>query len=88
MIIPPLLCSFLPSPCQDLNALFLEMIPALQPESLRMLTAHVARTANVAASDPGLPVGEVQKALGIGVGAAMGGEPARCWAWAGLGLLG
>ena len=50
---------------QDLNALFRELLPDLTPESGRMLIAHVARTANVSAADPGLPVAEVQRALGI-----------------------
>ena len=50
---------------QDLNSLFREVIPDLTPEMGRMLVAHVAKTANVSASDPGLPVSEVQRALGV-----------------------
>ena len=30
-----------------------------------MLVAHIARTANVCATDPGLPVSEVQRTLGV-----------------------
>ena len=52
-------------PSQDLNTLFKEVIPDLRPEMGRMLVAHIAKTANVSASDPGLPVSEIQRALGV-----------------------
>lgn len=84
----------LPRPCpghlpQDLSSLFLRIVPPTEaaPEAVRTLLAHIARTAVVSAQDPGLPVSEVKRALGVaaapiaGPAGAPAPEPAFAAGW-------
>ena len=53
---------------QGLSAVLQSVLPEGSRDAVRTLMAHVARTARVSARDPGVPVSEVESALGVQVG--------------------